>query len=256
MNESRFYSSFEDVKIEIQKRWQNEALKERVRDYLNGDIPEPFQCAPRAVLSRNIISPDHELMHFLKMAEDLGLEPLGLEGINDLFVTNNEDKMLLVKLRFFEGYDKKHNVISRTKTIVDIKDAQGKKLSEITTLWGENLVDFHHRILHKYMSKKIELYDDFQWFTDSGMKTSIGQYYKNFLALFVVHGVLFENFTDVGNEAQFTQDIFLPAFHEVTEKIGVSPLIIPAQPEDEVMDMYWWCYPSIVLEDINTINIK
>ncbi len=245
-----FYTTIEDAKIEVRKRWQNEDLKERVREYLGGEIPESFQHAPRAVLSRNIISPDHELMQFLTMAKDLGLAPLGLEGVNDKFVTNNEDKMVLVKMRFFEGYDKNGDALSRSKLIVNLDDARGKKISEIDTLWGENLVDFHHRILHKYAPNKIELYDDFQWFTDSGMKTSIGQYYKKFLGLFVAYGVLFENFTDVGDEARFTQDIFLPAFAEVTEKLGASPLIIPAQPVEEVMNVYWWCYPEKVMEDL------
>lgn len=245
-----FYTTLEAAKIEIHKRWQDEDLKERVRVYLGGSIPVPFQQCPRAVLSRNIISPDHELTHFLHMAEQLNIMPIGLEGINDRFVTNNEDKMLLVKPRFLMGYDKNHDVISQTKLIVDLDMEKGKKFSEVTTLWGENLVDFHHRILRKYVTKDLELYDDFQWFAENEMKTSIEQYYKKFLALFVAHGVLFENFTNEGDEERFTAEVFLPALHEIIQTFGKAPLIIPAQPEDEVMDVYWWCYPREVMNDI------
>ncbi|MFA5986082.1 MAG: hypothetical protein WC819_01885 [Parcubacteria group bacterium] len=246
-----FYTTIEDAKVEIQRRWKDDALKERVREYLSGEIPEPFQHEPRAVLSRNIISPDFELRHFVKMAQELHLAPLGLEGVHDIFVTNNEDKMLLVKPRFFKGYDKNHDVISQNKLIVDLAQAQGKRFDEIVTLWGEKLVDFHHRIAQKYVPQ-VEIFDDFEWFAENHMKTSIDQYYKKFLALFVAHGVLFENFTDVvAGEEEFTREIFNPAFDEIVDTFGVSPLIIPAQPEEEVMDVYWWCYPKDVMEDVH-----
>ena len=247
-----FYTTIENAKVEIRKRWQDDMLKERVREYLGGEIPEPLHTEPRAVLSRNIISPDHELLHFLDMSHELNIKPLGLEGVDDKFVTNNEDKMVLVKLRFFEGFDKNGNAISRSKLIVNLDDAKGKKISEIKTLWGENLVDFHHGLLKKYVSEPVDIYDDFRWFTEKQMKTSIGEYYKKFLAIFVCYGVLFENFTDVGDEARFTQEIFFPAFNDVTEIFGLSPLIIPAQPVDEVMDVYWWCYPKAVMKEIKS----
>jgi hypothetical protein len=159
----QFYTTILDAKQELLLRWQDKELKERVRAFLGGELPLPFREEPRAVLSRNIISPDHELHHFLEQAKAAGLKPLGLEGVDDQFVTNNEDKMLLVKPRIFKGYNRHQQVISQCKLIVDIAASERRNFSKINTRWGENLVAFHHRLMRKY-APELELFDDFLWY--------------------------------------------------------------------------------------------
>lgn len=76
------------------------------------------------------------------------------------------------------------------------------------------------------------------------------EYYKFYLTFFAAHGVLFENFTYQEDEARFTEEIFLPAFETVRQTFGVPPLIVPAVPEEESWNVYWWCYPKDVMDDI------
>jgi hypothetical protein len=58
------YTPIEEAKEEIWRRWNDPALQKKVPDYL-GSIPECFQREPRAVLFRNIASPDIEFHHFV-----------------------------------------------------------------------------------------------------------------------------------------------------------------------------------------------
>jgi hypothetical protein len=242
------YTSINDAKKEIDKRWADKVLRKKIEDFFSGIIPHVFQHEPRAILCRNIISPDHEMLHFLKMASKIHLKPLGLEGIDDIFVTINPDKMCLVKMAFCDN----ENPV-QYKTIINIKENEGKIFSEIKTLWGENLVDFHHRLLDIYVPNKIEIFDDLKWYKKQFNKSTMAKdYYKFYLAFFVCYGVLFENFTMIGKEASFTEKTFKPAYDFIIKNFGVKPLIVPAIPANEIEDKYWWCYPLGVKKTTDT----
>lgn len=247
-----FYTSLEDAKVEIQKRWQDEELKERVRVYLGGKIPEPFLQEPRAVLGRNIATPDLECMRFVKLSEQIVLSPAIFEGLHDKFASLATDKMGLVKLSFFDGYDKNGGVRNHYRKIVDIPQFDGKPFTDITTLWGENLVAFHHRLLRAYITQKVELFDDLQWYKDTvGGSTEAKEYYKVMMAYFVVHGVQFENYVTDDSEQEFFDTVVKPAFDFVTEEFGVRPLIVPLAPQDEASSPYWWCYNKEIESELN-----
>jgi hypothetical protein len=88
------YTSIEEARSEIRRRWNDKALRDSVAEYVNG-IPPCFD-QPRAVLFRNIISATTELAHFAKQAESVDLKPLGAEYLEDRFSTRNADKLMLV----------------------------------------------------------------------------------------------------------------------------------------------------------------
>jgi len=52
-----FYTPIEEAKKEIWERWNNASLRKQVEEYLGG-IPKCFISEPRAVLDRNIVSPN------------------------------------------------------------------------------------------------------------------------------------------------------------------------------------------------------
>jgi hypothetical protein len=57
-------------------------------------------------------------------------------------------------------------------------------------------------------------------------------YYQAYLALFVAHNVLFEDYhggesTGNGQLGGFTADVFEPAWHAVRDRFGVAPMITP-----------------------------
>jgi len=72
--------------------------------------------------------------------------------------------------------------------------------------------------------------------------------YSYLLALFVSHGVLFEDFVTDGSEARFTKEIMLPAFEKVQASFGLKPLIVSLVPD--LADEYWWCYPECIEAEV------
>jgi hypothetical protein len=102
LDQTEFYTSLEEAKEEIWKRWHNMDLHMKVQDFI-GNIPQPLQDAPKAVLDRNIATPNFEFFHFLELSSKTNLSPLVTEYISDKFVTNNVDKLALAKMPFYKG---------------------------------------------------------------------------------------------------------------------------------------------------------
>lgn len=237
------YTPLSVAKKEIWKRWNDKDLRKKVESFLGGDVPKPFKKGPRAVLSRSIITPNQELFYFLDLAKSTELEPIGLEGIEDKFCTKNHDKVSLSKLSFYK--DKrgvKNGKMEDEKNVVRIINmmaADGKKFCDIKTLWGEDLAEFHHRMLDFY-NAKIETFDDFKWFSKQGKRNGPRQYYENFLLFFMCHGILFENFHAKGKDEDVTTDIVIDNYKKIKKTFGYKPLIVPLVPiEDEGCLDYW-----------------
>lgn len=234
------YTNLDEAKIQIQKRWNNDVLKNRVQEYLKKDLPEKFLNGPYAVLFRNIASPDLEFMYFLKIAKEHNLKPLVLEYTKDKFSTRNADKICLTKLAIFEKRDKNGNAIVQYKKIVDMKGSDNKRFDEIETVDGRNLVQLHHELVQKMALHQIDIIDISDWISRNG--GSAKEYYMSFFAFFIAHGVLFENFVTDESEAQFERDVVLPAFDAVQSFFGLRPLIVSLA--DDPNDPYWWSYPA------------
>lgn len=239
---SEIYTPLSVAKKEIKRRWKDKELRKKVEAFLGGEIPEPFKKEPRSVLSRNIITPNQEFFYFLNLAEISELNPIGLEGTEDKFCSNNFDKASLGKLSFYPNVKKDIENLKFQKQIVkivNIESFEGKRLCDMFTLWGENLVDFHHRLLDFY-GLKIETFDDFHWFSKKNRKNNANQYYENFLLLFLCHGILFENFHSKGKEKSFTDEIIVTNYKKIMDTFKLKPLIVPLSPiEDEVYLKHW-----------------
>lgn len=231
----------------IRQRWTDAVLKKKISAFIGNSLEEVLPKGPYAILSRNIASPDFEYERFITLAQEIELPRVVFEGADDKFSTNCHDKLGLVKMSLFDGYDRNRQIRRHYRTIIDIPANDGKKFREIRTLWGENLVDCHHRLLDEHQGGQVRLFDDLAWYrSTAGVSASVKDYYRIFLALFICHGVLFETFTMVGKESQFTTEVFLPAFQEVVDHFGVKPLIVPIIPEDEVENPYWFCYTGAI----------
>ncbi|MDD2766265.1 MAG: hypothetical protein PHH40_00690 [Candidatus Moranbacteria bacterium] len=231
---TKIYTNLDEAKAEIQRRWKDEELKKKVLEYL-GDIPEFFCDEPRAILHRHITSPNIEFQQFIDHSRDFGLKPLGLEYTNDIFLTRNHDKLGLGKLPFIS--DNKKNVHYRK--VIDLMGSEKKKFADIQTLWGENLIDFHHNLLRN-ASFDIETADLSYWYGRHG-DNALNRYEK-LLAFFVAHGVLFENFITDEKELAFAETVVCPAIEKITSLFGVKPLIVPVFALDQEMEDSWWCY--------------
>ncbi len=239
--EHDLYTSLEEAKKEVWRRWNDAALRSCVNDFL-GEIPEVLKEEPRAVLFRHIITPNAEYGHFLSAANGANIKPLGWEFLKDRFCTRNADKVGLIKMAFIQRRNGKEYATRQYRKIGDLMTSDNKKLNDILTFSGEPLVDFHHRLLKEHASS-VEIFDASPWYMAHGKKAK--EYYKYFLSLFICHGILFENFiTNEEEEERFSKSVVFPAFKKVCQHFGLKPLIVPLVPHDQAADIYWRCYPA------------
>jgi len=236
------YTPVENIKAEVKRRWDDKKLQVQVEDYLRGNLPIVLRKEPRAMFTRQVTSPNEEFFCFHQLALELGIKPLGWEFCDDSFVTTNWEKAYLGRLGLLQGLDKNNSPKICYKKVIDLTGKEeGKKINEINTLWGENLVEFHHRLL-KESFPDLEVYDASVWYRLMGLNA--GEYYPFFLALFLRNGVLFENFSICGFEKKFTENILIPSFKKVHEMFGIKPLISRIVSKERTEDRMVGFYKS------------
>ena len=234
------YMTIEKARGELEKRWNDLGLRRKVRDYI-GEIPDFLRHGPRAVLARHLATPNNELHHFSQAAAKAGLKPLCSEYTDDRFCTRNPDKLLLGKMTFFHGKGRNNGDKTTAYKIIDFNVNNQKPLSAIKTHWDEGFVGFHHRLTANKLPG-VEMADSSGWLRSMGGKPA--QFWHRHLALFMCHGILFENFHTEGHEADFTREIIQPAMKRVNDHFGLRPLIVPLVPLEREREPYWSWYPS------------
>jgi hypothetical protein len=238
------YTSLDDVKEEIHKRWQDKDLRKKLEDFFGKEgLPDYLFEKPHAISIEDIATPNLYCWTFIAKAHDAGLEPLHLEYLDDIFVTINHDKSALGKMGFYHGLDNNGDMIKTVERLIDSSKEEKKKLKHIMTHKGESLVDFHHKIFFKNFPNA-KVHDGSEWFAKKGGCAKL--YYKHVLAMAVCHGVLFENFLDYDYESDLVQNIMLPAFAEIEREFGYRPLIVAVAPTHEVLGKVWLCYPEFI----------
>jgi hypothetical protein len=131
------------------------------------------------------------------------------------------------------------------RTVIDCTPCQGRLLRNIQTIWGENFVDFHHRLLSK-TPFEVNRVDLSTWYQSKGENAKAYYYYD--LTFYIYNGILFENFITNEKEEEFSRTTAFPTFKEVENYFGVKPLIVPIAPHETASDIYWRCYPSYLEE--------
>jgi len=236
------YTPLEVAKEEIWRRWNDKELRKKVDDFFGEGILKILKEEPRAVMVRQVASPNMEFHRFLDLAKLSKLKPLVNEYASDKFVSINSYKLSLGKLSFFEKLDKRECPIVNNIKIINIDDSENKEFSNINTINGDKLIDFHHKMLNFDIPgfSMENLVDISNWCGKNGGKAS--DYYHNFLAWFICNGILFENFLTHKNESNFTKKVVLPAFKRVEERFGLKPLIVPIVKNNEAEDIFWRSY--------------
>lgn len=247
-----FYSSPEEARTEILRRFSDAALKEKVLTLLGGEMPAIFGKRPRGVLFRHIATPNHEYFHAKEKAEELGLDFLYLEYIQDKFCSINWEKRCLGRINFFQGRNRKGENIIVKKNIFDITSDDGKNFSDIQTFSGENLVAFHHRLLAQSSSPG-EYFDISTFLKKRGKNPA--EVYPFLFLFFTCFGVLLEGYNikdgvkESHQEKEFVEKVVKPAYQKVQEWVGVSPLIVKIYDNMEE-DLYWHCYPQSLQKEM------
>ena len=244
------YTPLDEAKEEVWKRWNDADLRRRVQEYVK-EVPQILSMRPKAVMWRQVASPNFESYAIVEASKKIGLKPLCLEYNTDKFCTRNSDKVLLGKMVFYNGTGKNGGQKPVTTAFsINFEECEMKRFDEIQTIWGKSFIDFHHCLMERHLSD-VEFIDHAQWVAKIGRDPM--KYYDRFLALFICHGILFENFLLEGSEGQFTRDIAWPAIRKVTDHFGLKPLIVRLLPEESEADPYWCWYPGHLEEEVRRL---
>lgn len=241
------YSSLSVAKEEVWKRWEDKELAKKVADFM-GPKPEVFSDKPKAIIFRNIATPNLEFCLAKEYAQMLGLELVVIEYTSDKFCTRNRDKLHLGKMMFFDKRDKSQAVAK--EKVISIKDDDNKCFTELKTAWGEDFISFHHRIFKESGFEDVKFFDA-SVYQQSGLNAY--EIYLRVLSICASGGILLENFlvkADKG-EKRFTEEIIVPAFAEIEKKFGVRPLIVPILSADGEGSLCWQYYPESVKQIVN-----
>ena len=237
------YTPLKEAVVELEKRRKDKKLEAKINDLLKGDIPEPLKEKSKIVMFRQLVSPNYEIRRFVNVADAWEVDILFWEYHNDKFTSNNELKHALGKMPFYTGMGKDGRARITNFNIIDFNTSNGKKISEVKTLWGQSLIDFHHKFFrNRYSDVNHHFFDASKWFKEHG--AGAAGYYTNFLSLFIRHAILFENFLLDSREISFTKDIFLPAFINIYRITGLKPIIVALEPTHIEGDKFWVCYPN------------
>lgn len=237
------YTPLADAIQELKKRAVNKSLHEKIELLVQKDMPFILKKGkPRAVMFRQIATPNYEMRRFLHLLENIQeLDPMVGEYCDDKFFSINEQKRYWGKIIYFEGLDKP---TSHTH-IINFTESEGKKISEVQTVHGKSLVEFHHDLFEKtfFPVKKDTFYNISEWIYNHGKVAR--EYYKPVLAWFLSHAILFENFvlTDP-KELIFIKEVFLPAFIAIYQETGYKPLIVDLLPTHVEDRKFWFCHPK------------
>jgi hypothetical protein len=232
-----FYCPIEDAADQLRSRCVVSSLR------TESALERHLSARPYAVLFRQVATPNYELHRFVDLASAAGLTPLVLEFHQDKFVTRNAIKYSLGRMGFHAGTGKKGGPRIRFLSVADLPAADGRQLCHAVTRWGQGLVSFHHELLSsRPVLRGVELFDGSDWFLSHN--GGAGEYYADFLSLFVRHAVLFESFLYSPQERQFTTEVVIPAFAAASARHGCRPLVCRLDPADSEGLPYWLQYPD------------
>lgn len=253
MNTEDIYISLHEAETEIKRRHKDLDLKRKLDEFWGENKPNfIYEKSPRSVLSKSLITPNLEFRYFLDISKDIGLDRCLWEYHTGKFVCKNQEKRHLGKMYFFHGLGKNNGHKLEHRNIVDFNKEEGKKISDVSTLCGKKIVDFHHDLLNKHFPKeKLKTKDISEWFNKTRY---LDAYYVYYLSLFIRDHILFENFLfDEREESKFTLDKFLPSFKKVTEMFGVKPLIVPLLPHENEKNDLWFSYDRKVQKNVDSM---
>ncbi|MFZ2975657.1 MAG: hypothetical protein WA055_03475 [Candidatus Moraniibacteriota bacterium] len=145
------YVSLDEAREEIKKRWNDVELRKKVEEELEDNFMPEFKDNPRAVLFRQICPADNGFEFFFYSGKYIKAEPLILEYHDDMFVSFNEEKKGLGRVRV-----KLDDGSPAMIDIMNFHENEKKKLGECALKTGEKLVDFHHN-LFDLLNYKIEV---------------------------------------------------------------------------------------------------
>ena len=231
---TQMYFTPEEAKKELVRRQNDRELIAHVEAWRNEKkivLPEFCARGSLAFFARQIATCRYEDIVFQNIAYSADLIPVWIEFTEDKFVASSPYKRSLVQQFHCAGKGRKGGWKLTKSNGIDISKFEGKPMSTICFKDGQSLVDYHHDL------QDIFLIDPIRQDLSAYLK-SIGSsqdYYYPFLSMFLLHGVLVDDFHSDNyhngaakkSDLAFTRDVFDPAWNCIVAELGITPLIVP-----------------------------
>ena len=142
------YTPADEAIKELERR-QKAGFQEKIEKYLPAGVPEFFNDKEKhTVIFRQLATPNYESRRFIHITEAFeNFVPVFFEYLEDKYTDNNEWKYHLGKMLFYGGKGKKGGEKISGLNVIEFNTSRGKKIDTLKTLWGQNLVDFHHGVI-------------------------------------------------------------------------------------------------------------
>ncbi len=248
-----FYTKPEDALKEIELRRSESNF--RISD-LYPDSLELENISKDKILGfiHRDITPNLEVSRMIDTCDFMGIHPIMLNYESDIFSCLSRSKYFLGKLGFFSGYGKGGGMKVDFKKIINFDGVESKRMNEIKTVAGNDLMSFHKEIFNeKYHFLERSEFD----VTKISSHTNAFEIYKFIFYLSVKSGFCLENFIFKGKEKDFITKVVYHSFVNIWKSTGYKPLIVPFEPtEDDDAD--FWHYYFFNIRDIieDKYNIK
>jgi hypothetical protein len=226
------YTSLAQALKELKLRQQDSTIAKRVRDFLGGFLPKGLPSKPPACLLRQLASCRYEDIAFARLAETAGLTPFWPTYLSDCYTTFNPDKVNYVRIRIkiSDSHNWKFKVINDWDGLDKKKPELGKVQTKYLDDSGQPLLltDIHlqmRKIVFPHYA--LNSFDHSEWYKTQKLRS--GHYYSSIFALFVCHGIMFEDYHNGPNASslqKFVSRIVQPAFDLVEREIGLTPLMV------------------------------
>lgn len=246
-----FYVDYRDAHRQLLERRENFDLRKKVDNFFlqaSCGIPQ-LPDIPFALLARQIATARYEDIVFQLIARVAGLDPVWSPYHGDVFSSQSAYKKTLIDPFIIEGRGNKGGPKRHKDSGLIVNSIEGcnhKPIGSIMTKSGISLVSYHMQRRDYILPNTICTPDMTRWFKSLG---NAKQYYPYYLAMAIYHCVIVDDFHQWSDDAEkvFAEEVFEPAFNLVTEKFGVSPLII---------QLPWWNELAWYPADANWCNHK
>jgi hypothetical protein len=216
------YTPVEAALAVLRQRRRDPELMKSVVEFLGGDIPDYLLKADCFVLPRHIATPNNEALYVLEQARKHGALAVFSQDPKDKFTSVNNLKRRLARPEICA--ETPARLSYRKIDIVDVPQYEGKRLHEVHCRDGRGLIDFHNSLFDRLPVRDFFLADDSGWI-DRNHRGDVANHYRRYLALFVTHGVLFEDF-ETADDAELRERTVHPLLAEFEVRWGLHPLIV------------------------------
>jgi hypothetical protein len=206
------------------------------------DLIGPAESQPRAILFRQVATPNYELRRFLRVCRRQGFEPVILRYHADKMSCHNQFKRSLVHPMFVKGVGKGGKPYFVKRHLLRIDTVDNLPMREIR-ISGKSLPDFHDCLLREALAGvDVRTIEGSDWF--GKYQRGARDYYVDIFTGLTDGSVLFEDFISDSEEARFFSEVVRPAFLEASRLIKKPPAVVPLCPNRRMESALWYAYPE------------